>query len=74
MGAPRLRVFSLARLTRPQIELLRALVRAAPKGSAPVLVGGAVRDALLGRPPAVDLDVALASGALDTGRLLADAL
>src|SRR5712691_88374 len=69
-----LRVFKLSRLTRPQIELLRAVVRAAPRGSAPVLVGGAVRDTLLGRPPAVDLDVALASGALDTGRRLADAL
>jgi poly(A) polymerase len=74
VGAPRLRTFSLRRLTRPQIELLRALVRAAPKSAAPVLVGGAVRDALLGRPPAVDLDVALASGALAVGRRLADAL
>jgi putative nucleotidyltransferase with HDIG domain len=70
----RRRVFELTRLTRPQIELLRALVRAVPTGSAPVLVGGAVRDVLLGRPPAVDLDVALPSGALDTGRRLADAL
>ena len=66
--------FSLARLTRPQIELLRALVRLAPRGAAPVLVGGAVRDALLGRSPAVDLDVAIAGGALDLARRLADAL
>jgi putative nucleotidyltransferase with HDIG domain len=66
--------FSVARLTRPQVELLRALVRVAPRGAAPVLVGGAVRDALLGRSPAVDLDVAVASGAIDTARRLANAL
>jgi poly(A) polymerase/tRNA nucleotidyltransferase (CCA-adding enzyme) len=66
--------FSLARLTRPQVELLRALVRVAPRGSAPLLVGGAVRDALLGRAPALDLDVAIAGGALDVARRLADAL
>jgi poly(A) polymerase/tRNA nucleotidyltransferase (CCA-adding enzyme) len=74
VGSARRRVFSLTKLTRPQIELLRALVRAAPRAASPVLVGGAVRDALLGRPPAVDLDVALASGALATGRRMADAL
>jgi len=68
------RVFSVARLTRSQVELLRALLRVAPKGTAPVLVGGAVRDALLGRSPAVDLDVAVASGALDIARRLAGAL
>ena len=66
--------FSLARLTRPQVELLRALLRVAPRGAAPVLVGGAVRDALLGRSPAVDLDVAVADGAIDIARRLADAL
>lgn len=66
--------FASARLTRPQIELLRALMGVAPKGSAPVLVGGAVRDALLGRAPAVDLDVALAEGSIDLARRLADAL
>ena len=37
-------------------------------------MGGAVRDALLGRPPAVDLDVAVAAGALRVARRLADAL
>jgi poly(A) polymerase len=66
--------FALARLTRPQVELLRALLRVAPRDAEPVLVGGAVRDALLGRPPAVDLDVALPSGALDVARRLGDAL
>lgn len=65
---------SLSRLTRPQVELLRALVRVAPRGAAPVLVGGAVRDALLGRAPAVDLDVAIGGGAIDVARRLADAL
>jgi poly(A) polymerase len=73
-AAARLRRFELSALTRPQIELLQALLRAAPRGSSPVLVGGAVRDALLGRPPAIDLDVALPSGAIDTARRLADAL
>jgi poly(A) polymerase len=66
--------FSLERLTRAQVELLRAVLRASPRGAAPVLVGGAVRDALLGRSPAVDLDVAMAGGALDVGRRLADGL
>jgi putative nucleotidyltransferase with HDIG domain len=66
--------FALARLTRPQVELLRAVLRAAPKRAAPVLVGGAVRDALLGRGPAVDLDVAIAGGAVDLARRLAGAL
>jgi poly(A) polymerase len=74
VGAAGRRVFPLAKLTRPQIELLRALVRVVPRGSSPVLVGGAVRDALLGRPPAVDLDVALPRGSLAAGRRLADAL
>ena len=71
--APR-RVFTLGQLTRPQVELLRALLRVAPPDAAPVLVGGCVRDALLGRAPAVDLDVALASEAVPLGRALADAL
>jgi putative nucleotidyltransferase with HDIG domain len=53
--------------------LLRAVVRAAPRGAEPVLVGGAVRDVLLGRPT-VDLDVAVPHGALGIARRLADAL
>jgi putative nucleotidyltransferase with HDIG domain len=68
------RGFALARLTRPQVELLRALLRVVPRGVEPVLVGGAVRDALLGRAPAVDLDVAVPSGAIDAARRLGDAL
>jgi poly(A) polymerase len=66
--------FSLERLTRPQVALLRALVRVTPRGVEPVLVGGAVRDVLLGRGGAVDLDVAVPGGALAIGRRLADAL
>jgi poly(A) polymerase/tRNA nucleotidyltransferase (CCA-adding enzyme) len=50
------------------------VLRTAPKRSAPVLVGGAVRDALLGRAPVVDLDVAMAGGAVELARRLADAL
>jgi poly(A) polymerase/tRNA nucleotidyltransferase (CCA-adding enzyme) len=65
---------SLGRLTRPQIALLRALVRVAPRGVEPVLVGGAVRDVLLGRCAGVDLDVAVPGGALAIGRRLADVL
>ncbi len=66
--------FSLRRLTPPQVALLRALARVTPRDAEPVLVGGAVRDALLGRRAAVDLDVAVAHGALATARRLADAL
>jgi poly(A) polymerase len=66
--------FALARLTRPQVELLRALLGVVPRDAEPVLVGGAVRDALLGRAPAVDLDVAMPSGAIDAARRLGDAL
>ncbi len=56
-------------------EALRAVLRAAPRGGAPALVGGAVRDARLGRAPRlgpVDLDVAIAAGALDVARRAAD--
>jgi putative nucleotidyltransferase with HDIG domain len=56
------------------VALLHAVVRAAPRGVEPVLVGGAVRDVLLGRPGAVDLDVAVPRGALGMARRLADAL
>src|SRR5438876_9608176 len=73
-GVPRTPWFLLRRLTPPQVALLRALVRVAPRDAEPVLVGGAVRDALLGRRAAVDLDVAVARGALAIARRLADAL
>ena len=65
--------FSLRLLTPPQVALLRALVRLAPRKSEPVLVGGAVRDALLRRGDGKDLDVAVARGGLGLARRLADA-
>src|SRR5260370_17974591 len=65
---------SLDRLGRAQRDALRAVLAAAPRGSAPVLVGGAVRDAWLARAarfgPA-DLDLAVPAGALDLARALA---
>jgi poly(A) polymerase len=66
--------FSLRRLTRPQIELLRAVLRVMPGDAAPFLVGGAVRDAFLARAPAFDLDLAIGRGAVELARRLADAL
>jgi len=67
-------VFSLDRLPSPARGLLRAALSAAGRSAAPVLVGGAVRDALA--PPArrsvpADLDVAVQSGALETARRVA---
>ena len=56
-------VFGLRRLTPAHVALLRAAAAAAGTAGAPVLVGGAVRDAWLGRP-SVDLDIAVPAGAL----------
>src|SRR2546429_1019608 len=61
-------VFRLERLTHAAIAVLRAVATVAGRRSAPVLVGGAVRDAWLERRPgrgAVDLDVAVPPGAPD---------
>ena len=44
---------------------------AAGRGAAPVLVGGAIRDGLLGRP-SLDLDVAVPRAATETARRTAD--
>src|SRR5260370_36653788 len=58
---------SLDRLGRAQRDALRAVLAAAPRGSAPVLVGGAVRDAWLARAArfgTADLDLAVPPGAL----------
>lgn len=60
------------RLSGPQAALLRATLSVAGRGVEPVLVGGAVRDLLLGRPAGADLDVAVPAGALALGRRLAD--
>jgi poly(A) polymerase len=62
----------LARLPRAQAALLRVAAAQAP-GSGAVLVGGAVRDAVLGRP-AVDVDLAVPAGALELARRCAEQL
>ena len=58
--------------------MLRAVVKAADHDQPPVLVGGAVRDALGGggggARPIADLDVSVPSGALDLARRVADRL
>src|SRR5256885_15781483 len=63
-------VFQRERLTRAEITVVRAVATLAGRRGAPVLVGGAVRDAWLGRRPGreVDLDVAVPAGALDLAR------
>jgi len=61
-------VFTLSQLTPPARALLRAVQSAAGRSQSPSLVGGAVRDAQLRparRSRPADLDVAVASGALD---------
>lgn len=63
---------SLDRLPSGARALLRAVMTAAGRGVELVLVGGAVRDAWLGRSGAIDLDVAVPSGALELGRRVAD--
>ncbi|HEY7649492.1 MAG TPA: HD domain-containing protein [Methylomirabilota bacterium] len=67
-------VLRLERLAPSEIVLLRAVAAAAGRGVEPMLVGGAVRDARLGRQRRPDVDVAVASGALDLGRRVASAL
>src|SRR3989442_11132328 len=63
-------VFQRERLTRAEITVVRAVATLAGRRGAPVLVGGAVRDAWLGRRPGreVDLDVAVPAGALHLAR------
>ena len=63
---------TLARLGPAAAALLRVVQRVG-RGEGPVLVGGAVRDALLGRPVA-DLDVAVPAGALALAERVATAL
>src|SRR2546427_564410 len=69
-------VFQRERLTRAEITVVRAVATLAGRRGAPVLVGGAVRDAWLGRRPGreVDLDVAVPAGALDLARRGAERL
>src|SRR2546428_8084423 len=63
-------VFQRERLTRAEITVVRAVATLAGRRGAAVLVGGAVRDAWLGRRPGreVDLDVAVPAGALHLAR------
>src|SRR2546427_13138148 len=63
-------VFQRERLTRAEITVVRAVATLAGRRGAAVLVGGAVRDAWLGRRPGreVDLDVAVPAGALAPAR------
>ena len=62
----------LARLPRAQAALLR-VAAAAGRDSGAVLVGGAVRDVMLGRVP-VDADLAVPAGAIDLARRCAERL
>jgi poly(A) polymerase len=62
----------LARLPRAQAALLRAAAAVAPASGA-VVVGGAIRDAVLGRP-AIDVDLAVAGGAIELARRCAERL
>src|SRR2546428_12950197 len=63
-------VFQRERLTRAEITVVRAVATLAGRRGAAVLVGGAVRDAWLGRRPGreVDLDVAVPAGGPDPAR------
>src|SRR5256885_17060023 len=64
-------------LSRAQGAALRAVLAAAPRRSAPVLVGGVVRDAWLARAPrfgGADLDLAGPAGAPELARKVADPL
>jgi putative nucleotidyltransferase with HDIG domain len=63
----------LGRLPPAAAAVLRAVRRAGGAAAGLVLVGGAVRDALLGRPVA-DLDVALPTGALALAERVAASL
>src|SRR3989442_2865591 len=53
----------LERLTPPHIGLLGAVAAAGGRRVTAALVGGAVRDAWLGRPLSQDIDVAVPAGA-----------
>jgi poly(A) polymerase len=71
-----MRYLRLDRLSPRTVWLLRAVWAVGSHGEAPALVGGAVRDALLGRRPprAADVDVVVARGAIRIARRVADRL
>src|SRR3989442_12434277 len=58
----------LERLTPPHIGLLGAVAAAGGRRVTAALVGGAVRDAWLGRPLSQDIDVAVPAGGGDLAR------
>src|SRR2546425_13335388 len=64
----------LERLTPPHIGLLGAVAAAGGRRVTAALVGGAVRDAWLGRPLSQDIDVAVPAGAVGLARRGADRL
>jgi putative nucleotidyltransferase with HDIG domain len=67
------RTLRLDRLDPRAVGLLRVVAAEAEEAQAPVLVGGALRDAGLGRrPPHVDVDVAVTQGAIHLARRVAD--
>lgn len=68
---PTLTLDGLGRHWRP---VFRTLLAAAGRRTEPMIVGGAVRDAWLRRPPGPDLDVAVATGAIPLAQRLADRL
>ncbi len=57
---------------RPEVQIVRDLAHA--RGAPVLLVGGAVRDALLGQPSPRDLDFAVQGDAVALGRAVANAL
>lgn len=61
-----------ALVNRPEVQLVRDLART--QSVSVLLVGGAVRDALLGRPVPHDLDFAVQGDAVALGRAVANAL
>ena len=61
-----------ALVSRPEVRTVHDLARA--RNMSVVLVGGAVRDALLGHPLPRDLDFAVQGDAIVLGRAVADAL
>jgi putative nucleotidyltransferase with HDIG domain len=66
----------LEQFTARQVRALRAVRAAARGAAAPMLVGGALRDIVLGRATAgeIDLDIAVPAGALGLGGRLAERL
>jgi poly(A) polymerase len=66
--------FALEPLDPGLIAGLRAVVAVADPRQEPVLVGGLVRDVVLGRPVAGDVDVAVPAGALALGERVAQRL